>query len=131
MRHLLIGFTDDGKYYEPSDSSALAERDRMFDSLNQERLQTIISNHTTPVVRIRYREVAYRLGRVGKIEIIRDVADLPYAVAKSIGDKRDHRVEEGQVFLRDSTVTRLARAEEIDAMNVKAERVRLRRDQLS
>ncbi|MFN8678789.1 MAG: ATP-binding protein [Thermomicrobiales bacterium] len=131
-RALLIGFTDDGDFYEPSASHECEERDQLLAALTQDRLQTIIARHTHPVVPVRYGRVAYRRGQVGKLEINPDAAERPYAVAISIGDKGKggHRVEQGQVFVRDGAVTRQARPEEIATMRSHAEQVKRRRDEL-
>lgn len=132
-RYLLIGFNDAGEYYEPDEPIQRTERDRLLDALDRDRLQTIVSNHTTPAMRIKYTEVAYRLGRVGKLEVIRDPGDLPYAVSTSIGntEKGQTRVETGQVFVRDGAVTRKAEAKEIETMRAIAEHAKRRREELN
>lgn len=79
-RFLLIGFTNDGDYYEPTDNEERAERDQLFKRLTEETLQTIVAHYTTPAVQVRYNPVAYRLGPVGRLEILRDPTELPYAV---------------------------------------------------
>lgn len=132
QRFLLIGFTNDGDYYEPAESEARTERDRLLKRLTQEQLQTIAAHYTTPAIQLRYSQVAFRLGTVGRLEILRDPTELPYAVRESLGDRAagQHRIEAGDIYLRDGTVTRKARQAEIAALHTDAERAKRRRDQL-
>ena len=130
-RYLLVGFTNEGNYFEPADPLEQAERDRLLAALTEERLQTIIAAHTTPALQIRYTKAEYHRGSVGKLEVLRDTTQIPYAVHKTVGsadktDKRARQVREGQVFVRDGTVTREARPEEIEQMKADAERARRR-----
>lgn len=130
-RYLLIGFTDLGDYFDPEDLQVRAERDRLLESLREERLQEIISEYTTPVLQIRYTKAEYHKGPIGKLQILRDATQIPYAVRKTLGstDKKDKsakQVREGQVFLRDGTVTREARQDEIERMRADAERAKQR-----
>lgn len=87
--------------------------------------------YTDPVLRIQYTKADYHRGPVGILQVHRDATDLPYAVRKTIGstdktDKGARQVRQDQVFLRDGTVTREARPEEIERMRADAERVRQR-----
>ena len=130
-RYLIIGFTDEGDYYEPENPQERAERDRLLDALSEERLQTIVSTYTDPVLRVRYTKAGYHRGPVGMLQVHRDTTELPYAVRKTLGstdktDKSARQVRQGQVFLRDGTVTRAARLEEIERLRADAERVRQR-----
>lgn len=130
-RYLLVGFTNDGVYYEPDDTEVQALRDRHLGSLTEERLQTIVAEHTTPALQIRYTKAQYHRGPVGKVEILRDASQIPYAVRKTVGsgdktDKRARQVRAGQIFVRDGTVTRETRPEEIEQTNADAERARRR-----
>lgn len=125
-RYMVIGFTNEGDYYQPDDSVERAERDRLFVALNEERLQQIITEYTSPAIQVRYTKTEYHLGPVGMLEVLRDVTQLPYVVRKSVGDKNGKRVEEGQIFVRDGTVTRKARPEEIEQMKADAERAKRR-----
>lgn len=83
-RYLLIGFTDDGDYYAPSDADERVKRDRLLEDLNQDRLQSIISSYTSPAVKVRYTEVTYRAGRMGRLEFLRDPTEVPYAVSNRV-----------------------------------------------
>ncbi len=123
-RYLLIGFTDDGDHYDPSDPGERQKRDRLLDELSQDRLQSIISDHTVPAVKVRYTEIAYRAGRVGKLEVLRDPTEVPYSVSKDVG-----RLKAGQVFHRHMAITREASPEEVIAMRADAERAVRRRAQ--
>lgn len=131
-RYLIIGFTDEGDYYEPENPQARAERDHLLNALNEERLQSIVSMYTDPVLRIQYTKADYHRGPVGILQIHRDATELPYVVRKTIGstdktDKSARQVRQGQVFLRDGTITREARSGEIDRMRADAERANQRR----
>lgn len=130
-RHLIIGFTDEGDYYEPENPQERADRDRLLDALSEERLQSIVSTYTDPVLRIRYTKADHHRGPVGMLQIHRDTTELPYAVRKTIGstdktDKSARQVRQSQVFLRDGTFTREARPEEIERLRADAERSRQR-----
>jgi hypothetical protein len=127
-RYILIGITNDGYYYDPQDPEERANRDKLLNELSPERLQTIVSAHTSPVLQIRYAKVDYFDGPIGKLEVVRQVTAVPYQVSKSIGSKdpKAHRVTKGQVPIRDGTITREATAEEIENMKAIAERAKQR-----
>lgn len=91
------------------------------------RLQTIVSEYITPALEVRYTKANYHQGPVGKLQVLRDATQLPYAVRKTLGstdktDKEARQVRVGQIFLRDGTVIREARPEEIERMRAEAER---------
>jgi hypothetical protein len=130
-RYILIGITNDGEYYDPQDPQQRANRDELLDALSAEKLQAIVSTHTQPVLQIRYAKVDYYAGPVGKLEILRDVTSIPYQVSKSIGsqdpkDKAARRLNKGQIFIRDGTITRRAEDEDIASMRALAERAKRR-----
>jgi hypothetical protein len=130
-RYILIGFRNDGTYYDPSDPQERADRDQLLNALSAERLQTIVSTHTSPVIQIRYAKVDYYDGPIGKLEIVREVTAIPYQVSKSIGsedpkDKAARRVTKGQVFIRDGTIIRDATEADIENMKALAERAKHR-----
>lgn len=130
-RYLLVGFANEGDYYEPADPRERAEWDRLLASLNEERLQTIASKYTTPALQIRYTKAEYHLGPVGIVEVVRDATQLPYEVRETLGstdrtNKGARQVRAGQVFVRDGTVTREARPDEIERMGADVERAKQR-----
>jgi hypothetical protein len=130
-RYLLIGFTDDGEYYNPQDLQKRANRDQLLDALSAEQIQAILSAHTRPVIQIQYTKVDYYDGTVGKLEITRDVTELPYQVSKTIGstdrkDRNARQVRQGQVFIREGTIIREADATDIESMSEIAERAKQR-----
>ncbi len=87
-RWMIIGFDNRSHaYYGPPDQS-----------INQNRIEQVLSMYTTPCVDVRYEAVDYRDGPIGMLEVLRDSKKIPYYVAKSIGDKK--RIEQGDIFVR-------------------------------
>ena len=130
-RYILIGITNDGEYYNPEDPQQRANRDQLLDALSAEKLQAIVSAHTNPVLQIRFAKVDYYDGPIGKLQVVRDVTAVPYQVSKGIGnedpkDKAARRVNKGQIFIRDGTITREADADDIASMEALAERAKRR-----
>src|SRR6266542_4989468 len=82
-----------------------------------------LARYTTPVVCIRYDVVDYRRGKVGRLEVLRDPADLPYQVAQSVGDKGaggKRRVEIDQIFVRHGSQTEEPTPLELQALRDEA-----------
>ena len=87
-RWLIIGFDDKTRrYYGPSNPK-----------LTQNHFEHLMHQYTSPMVNVRYEVVDYRDGPVGKLEVFREPKDLPYQVARSLGDRK--RIEQGQIFVR-------------------------------
>ncbi len=73
-RWMIIGFDDKTRaYHGPPDPK-----------ITQNHLEQLLARYTTPVVCIRYDVVDYRRGKVGRLEVLRDPADLPYQVAQLV-----------------------------------------------
>ena len=92
-RWLIIGFDDKTRsYFGPPDAKT-----------TNEHLEQLMSQYTEPVVDIRYDAAQYRLGPVGRLEVIRDPKKLPYRVRKPIGDKK--RIEAVDIYVRHGSLT--------------------------
>jgi hypothetical protein len=88
-RWLIVGFDDKTRSYQmPPDSK-----------LTQNHLEQLVNAHIKPNLQIRYEVADYRRGPVGKLEVLRDPAQLPYKVAKALKGEKKH-IEVGQVFVR-------------------------------
>lgn len=111
-RWLIIGFDDKTREYTgPPDPK-----------LTQNHLEQLLARYTDPPVTIRYEVVDYRAGPVGKLEVLRDAAKLPYSVAKSIGEKK--RILEGQIFVRHGSQTEEPTPLELQAIRDEAQRAK-------
>jgi hypothetical protein len=66
--------------------------------------------------------IDYKVGQVGKLEVIRDAKKLPYKVSKSLGEKA--RIREGQVFVRHGSQTEEPSDAELEGIHEEAERFR-------
>ncbi len=90
---LVIGFDDKTRsYYGPPSPN-----------LTQDRLERLLSEYTTPPLRVRYRVLGCQVGEVGEIEVFRDRTQLPYRVARSFGNQK--RIEMGSLFVRHGSQT--------------------------
>lgn len=116
-RWLIVGFEDKGHtYYGPPDTG-----------LYQNRIEQVLARYTAPSIAVRYEVVNYRGGPVGKLEVLREAAKLPYSVAKSLGDKSagdKKRIVEGQIFVRHGSQTEQPTEAELQAIKEEAERAR-------
>lgn len=73
-RYLIIGFDDKTReYFAPPDTT-----------ITQNQMEQVLSNLTEPVVNIRYEIVDYRLGKVGKLEVIRESEKLVYKAKQDV-----------------------------------------------
>jgi hypothetical protein len=112
QRLLLVGFDNKTRqYHGPPDSK-----------ITQEHLEQLMSQYTDPVVDVRYQVVAYRMGPVGKLEVLRDPEKLPYRVTKSIGDKK--RIERGDVFVRHGSLSEKPTEGELLAIQEEGQRAK-------
>lgn len=115
-RWMIVGFADKTReYHGPPDPR-----------VTQNRIEQILSEYTTPNVDVRYEVVDYRVGRVGKLEVLRDAGKLPHRVARSLGDKAagdKKRVEAGQVFVRHGSQTEEPTPDEMLALQEESDRV--------
>jgi len=112
-RWMIIGFDNKTRtYYGPPDPN-----------ITQDRLEQLLARYTTPVVRIRYDVVEHRGSKVGRLEVLRDPAALPYQVAKSVGGKGEggkRRVEIEQIFVRHGSQTEEPTPLELQALRDEA-----------
>jgi hypothetical protein len=93
-------------------------------------LEHILSDYTSPQVQVRYDVVIYRGNQVGKLEVFRNRTDLPYRVAKSIGDKKDKRhIEEGTIYVRHGSQTEQPTEAERAALQDEGDRARARENE--
>lgn len=111
-RWLIVGFDDKTRgYHGPPDPK-----------ITQNHLEQILSQFTAPVVDVRYQVISYRLGFIGKLEILRDPKKLPHCVAKSVGGKK--RITQGQTFVRHGSQTEEPTPAELKALQEEADRAR-------
>jgi hypothetical protein len=128
-RWLIVGFEPkELTYYLPDDTAAREHHQQNLRRNTQDQLQQILVVYSLPVVAVRWSIVDYRLGPVGKLEVLRDQRELPYSVAKSLGSKEisGTRIENGQVYIRYGAITKLATDEEIAVLRDDAIRARKR-----
>lgn len=115
-RYLIIGFDDKTRaYHAPPDPS-----------ISQNQLENILSDLTEPVVNVRYEVIEYRLGKVGKLEVIREPWKLPYRAAKDIviDDKNRKGLIEGRVYVRHGSQTEAPSEGELMALEEEGKRAR-------
>jgi hypothetical protein len=96
-RYMIIGFDDKTRqYFAPPDNS-----------INQNQMEQILSNLTEPVVNIRYEIIDYRLGKVGKLEVIREPEKLPYKAKQDviIDEKKTLGLRKDTVYVRHGSQT--------------------------
>lgn len=93
-RWLIIGFHPKTReYYAPPDPS-----------ITPDRIEQILSEYTDPVVLMRYDTPQTRHGVVGRLEVLRSPADVPYRVKKELRGAKRH-IRPGQVFVRHGSQT--------------------------
>lgn len=115
-RYMIVGFDDKTRaYHAPPDPA-----------VTQERMERILSDLTDPVVTIRYEVVDYRLGTVGKLEVIREPVKLPYRASKDvfIDEKRRKGLEQGKVYVRHGSQTEVPTDAELEALEEEGRRAR-------
>lgn len=99
-RWLIVGFDDKTRRFQRADTLP-----PWHETIDQDRLEQLISAYVRPNINIRYALLPYRDGYVGKLQVLRDGRDLPYSVMKSIGDKTGKRVEQGDIYVRHGSHT--------------------------
>jgi Schlafen, AlbA_2 len=108
-RWMIIGFDDKTRaYYGPPDPK-----------LTQNHLEQLLARYTKPVVLIRYDVVDYQRGKVGRLEVLRDPAALPYQVKQIVGGKGaggKRMVEIDQIFVRHGSQTEEPSLDELQAL---------------
>jgi hypothetical protein len=115
-RYMIIGFEDKTRgYHAPPDPA-----------VTQDRMERILADLTDPVVTIRYEVVDYRLGKVGKLEVIREPEKLPYRASKDvlIDEKGRKGLEQGKVYVRHGSQTESPTDAELEALKEEGRRAR-------
>jgi hypothetical protein len=95
--------------------------------LNQDDFERLIGEYTQPHVDVKYDQVEYKKGLVGKLEVIRDPQNLPYRVAKTLGDKLKgdkKQIFKGQIFVRHGSQVVVARGTEQKELLEESKRAR-------
>lgn len=111
-RWLIIGFDDRTRsYHSPPDPS-----------VTQNRIEQVLAQCVAPSLSVRYEVFGYRGGTVARLEVLHDAKKLPYAAAKSIGDKK--RIIEKQIFVRHGSQTEPPTEAELVAIQEEAERAK-------
>lgn len=115
-RYMIVGFDNKTReYYAPPDNT-----------VTQDRMEQVLADLTDPVVTIRYEIVDYRLGKVGKLEVIREPEKLPCRAAKDvlIDEKGRIGLEKCKVYVRHGTHTEGASNIELEALEEEGRRAR-------
>ena len=89
-RWFIIGFDDRSHaYFGPPDSR-----------ITQNRIEQILARYIAPSVDVLYEAVECRVGRVGKLEVIRDPTKLPYRVKEQMNREKKPPRMPGDLFVR-------------------------------
>lgn len=115
-RYMIVGFDDKTRgYHAPPDPA-----------VTQDRMERILADLTDPVVTIRYEVVDYRMGKVGKLEVIREPEKLPYQASKDvlIDEKGRKGLEQGKVYVRHGSQTETPTNAELEALEEEGRRAR-------
>jgi schlafen family protein len=116
-RWLIVGFDDKTHTYHSGCTLPSSQDD----------LERVLAAYTDPVVDIRYDVVEHYQGPVGRIRVLHEPKNLPYTVAKSIGEKKlgdKKRIEKGQVFVRHGSQTEEPTPTELEALRAEGQRAR-------
>lgn len=111
-RWLTVGFDDKSHAYHSAPDP----------NLSQDHLEQILAIYTEPMVEIRYDSIEHYEGPVGRIQVLRDSAKLPYEVAKSVGDHK--RIDKGQIFVRHGSQTEEPTSRELETIQAEGERAK-------
>ncbi len=89
-RWFIIGFDDKThKYFGPPDAK-----------ITQNRIEQILARYIEPYIDVHYEAVECRVGRVGKLEVIRDPQKLPYHVKEQMNREKKPPLMPGDLFVR-------------------------------
>jgi len=94
-RFLIIGFDDKTRGYHAPPGG----------KITQQVIESVLNHLTSPVVSVRYEELDYREGKVGKLEILREPVKLPYRAARTVkGPNNKTCLRENAVYVRHNTM---------------------------
>ena len=116
---VLVGVENNGKFHAPETPEQGQKHRSALDLLTDDRLQLIVSARTapTPTVRVIAR-ADHRHGPFVLIEVVRDVAKLPYRVYRTPADKLSPNADElGEVWIRKGATNSRASELEIDQLS--------------
>ncbi len=89
-RWLIIGFHDTTRtYFGPPDPG-----------ITQNRIEQILARYIEPYIDVHYEVVECRVGKVGKLEVIREPKKLPYRVKEQMNRERKPPLMPGDLFVR-------------------------------
>ena len=115
-RYLIVGFDDKTRdYLAPPDST-----------VTPDRMERILSDLTDSVVNIRYKIVDCRLGKVGRLEVLREPEKLPYRAVKDVlvDEKGRKGLERGKVYVRHGSQIEAPTETELQALEDEGRRAR-------
>ena len=114
-RFMIIGFDDKSReYFGPPDPS-----------VTQNRMEQVLANLTDPVVIISYEIFECRVGKVGKLEFMRQPEKLPYQASQDVFDEKGKKVlEQGKVYVRHGSQTESPTELELEALIAEGQHAR-------
>jgi hypothetical protein len=121
-RFLLLGVEDKGEFYRPQSEAERTNHRKLLDEITETRLQQIVGSRTThsPSIRVRARG-DHREGPYVLIEILRNVAHLPYRIYEDQTDRAAADANNrGEVWIRKGSTKARATAAEIAALELQA-----------
>lgn len=110
-RFLVVGFGPTSRAFEKSVDPAI----------NQDQLENILNVNATPAPRVIYARVPWESGHLGLIEVIREPQHLPYNAKRNLA-----HLQTGNVYVRHSSHTETASAEELKSLEAEGQRARER-----
>lgn len=115
-RYLIVGFDNKTREYHAAPD----------DMVTQDRIEQILADLTDPVITVRYQVINYRLGKVGKLEVIREPEKLPYRASKDVLiDERGRKgLEKDKVYVRHGSQTEAPTDAELQALEDEGRRAR-------
>jgi hypothetical protein len=114
-RYMIVGFDDKTRqYFGPPDPA-----------VTQNRMEQVLANLTDPLLIIRYEIVEIRVGKVGKLELIREPEKLPYRASQDVFDEKRRKVlEKGKVYVRHGSQTESPTQSELEGLEDEGQRAR-------
>lgn len=113
-RWLIIGFNDTTHiYFGPPDSG-----------ITQNRIEQILARYIEPYIDVHYEIVECRVGRVGKLEVIREPKNLPYRVKEQMNRERKPPLMPGDLFVRHGSQVEKPTEAELQALQEEGDHAR-------